>query len=122
MKKILKKTLATILSVAALASAAVIPSASAVSQWTVGDIDDNNIINETDARLILRYYTEVYVAQISNPHYIPKSRADVNSDGFIDCEDAQIVLMFIKYANTNHVPKTSWYFYRYLANHGYLEI
>ena len=122
MKKILKKTLATFLSVAALASAAVIPNTSAVSQWTVGDVDYNNIITEYDARLILRYYTEVYVAQLSNPHYIPKSRADVNGDNIVDLTDAQLVLMFIDYANAHNIPKTSWYFYRYLANSGNLWI
>ncbi|MBR6969064.1 MAG: dockerin type I repeat-containing protein [Ruminococcus sp.] len=122
MKHFFKKTIATILSVATLATAAVIPNASAMYSWTLGDVNDDNYVNETDARLILRYYTEVYVAHKPNHISLPKSRADVNKDGAITIEDAQLILMFEDYAETHYIPKTSWFFAIYLTDHGVLPI
>ncbi len=76
----------------------------------IGDINEDGVVNSSDASLILAEYS---VLSTNSPSFICgelKSIADVNSDGLIDASDASEILDFYSFTSTGgaEINFVSW--------------
>lgn len=67
------------------------------ASYSLGDINNDGIIDGTDATLILRAYGQLNSYGNCGITAIQRLAADVNSDGVIDGTDATIVLKYFSY-------------------------
>lgn len=117
MKKVLKRTIASVLSIAALAASIVIPSAGAAFRYYgIGDANFDGFVTEQDAKLVLRYYTN-HIAGNNNVFLHDWKRADLNRDKQVSVEDAQLILMFVDFAENYNLPLREDYCNAYLNNY-----
>ena len=61
--------------------------------YTLGDADDNGIIDVDDAYSILLYYSSIS-AGLAPPESVSADAADVNEDGIVDATDAYLTLLY----------------------------
>ena len=68
---------------------------------SLGDIDDNGIVDSNDASAILKEYS--LLSTKKSPSFdAPKNyAADVNKDGKVDANDASLMLKYYAYVSTN---------------------
>lgn len=79
----LKRLLALFLSLIAIIQFSIVGRATCLN----GDVDNNNFISTADAKLAL-----CYASHILTPTEYQKNAADVNRDGYINTDDAVIIL------------------------------
>ncbi len=67
---------------------------------TLGDIDNNGVIDAVDASKVLSYYARISTKQDGGFSDSLKQAADVNKDGIIDAVDASKILSYYAYLST----------------------
>lgn len=67
---------------------------------SLGDVNDDGIVDSSDASLILAEYSIVSTGKKSFLHNELKSAADVNGDDMIDASDASVILEYYSYVLT----------------------
>ena len=70
------------------------------TEYVLGDIDGNGMIDSIDASVVLRTYSELSVSQDSGLTDEQKKLADVNSDGRIDASDSSIILSYYSFLSS----------------------
>ena len=74
---------------------------------TVGDVNNDNLIDASDASLILTDYAQTSTGQASVFEKEQEKVADVNEDGMIDASDTSLVLSYYAYISTHSDYKGS---------------
>lgn len=70
------------------------------SNVSLGDIDNNSVINAIDASIVLSYYAMVSTNKDGGFNENQKLAADVNSNGVINAVDASYILSYYAYTST----------------------
>ncbi len=70
-------------------------------KYSLGDVDNNGIVDAVDASKVLSEYARVSSNAKSTFGEAQKKAADANKDGFIDAVDASKILAFYAYRSTN---------------------
>ena len=65
-----------------------------------GDIDNNSIIDASDASMVLALYSELSTGLVSDLSESLKAISDINKDGKIDAVDASLILDYYSYVST----------------------
>lgn len=73
---------------------------SADESYSIGDINNDKVINANDASLILAEYASLSVGGDSTFSDIQKISADMDKNGTVDATDASIILAYYSYAAT----------------------
>lgn len=104
-----KKSLSVMIAVLVLLSALSGVSASAYSKRMKGDLDGDNEITASDARIVLRF--SVNLEKLSTTK---KKNADMDGNGSVDASDARLILRisvgFSKYSNEYEVLKSGSFY------------
>ena len=80
--------------------------------YVLGDINNDNLINSSDASVVLEQYALLSTGK--NPSVPDElyNAGDVNSDGFVNSSDASLILAYYAYASTGNRASLK----NYLAN------
>ncbi|SEH50582.1 Leucine rich repeat-containing protein [Ruminococcus flavefaciens] len=70
------------------------------TDYILGDVNNDNLINAVDASSILKYYALISTSKEGGYSEEQKLAADVDHDGLINAVDASIVLAYYAYAST----------------------
>lgn len=73
---------------------------SSSTEYTLGDVNNDNLVNAVDASSILKYYALISTSKDGGYNEEQKLAADVDHDGLINAVDASIVLAYYAYAST----------------------
>lgn len=76
------------------------PNGSTVYVYTLGDVNGDNIIDASDASLILEEYSLLSTGQTGNFPDNVKELADLSKDGIIDSSDASLILGYYSHVST----------------------
>ena len=74
----------------------------APSEYPLGDINENGIVDAVDASMVLAYYASISSGEGGDFSPGQKFAADLNKDGFIDAVDASRILSYYSYASTSN--------------------
>lgn len=66
-----------------------------IPEFPYPDINDDGIVNSTDASLVLQAYTNIASGQPSGLSPAQENLADCNRDGYITADDASLILSYI---------------------------
>lgn len=91
MKTIFKKSLIVLMAALVLLTAAPVAVGTSAEEalLKLGDVDQNNKINTSDARLVLQF-----AAEIIGLDPLAQTLADVNADGYTNTTDARYILQY----------------------------
>lgn len=72
----------------------------APSEYPLGDINENGIVDAVDASMILAYYARISTGEDGEFSAGQRFAADLDKDGYIDAVDASKILSYYSYAST----------------------
>ena len=72
-----------------------------VSLYTLGDVNEDGMIDAKDASLVLVEYSKASTGGNGEFTQAQKKASDVNSDGMTDAKDASLILSYYSYVSTN---------------------
>lgn len=67
---------------------------------SLGDVDNNGLIDSSDASIILTLYSMIATGQQHNLSEFQIKAADVNADNLIDSDDATLILSYYSYISS----------------------
>ncbi len=68
--------------------------------YTLGDVDENGMIDAADATLTLQTYSELSTGRLVSINARQQKAADTNKDGMIDSSDATSILRYYSFMST----------------------
>ena len=122
MKKLLRKTIAAVLSIATLVSTAITLNVNAKYEpmllYGIGDVNSDGYVTENDAKIIFKWYVDTDVAGKVGWQYVRDEwfyiAGDVNLNGSVSIDDAQEILIFLDFCQTWDMSNKNKYFVSYL--------
>jgi hypothetical protein len=70
-------------------------------EYSLGDVDNNGIVNSADASMILAEYSRIATSKPMTFTEAQKKAADINNDGITDSTDASTILKYYAYISTH---------------------
>lgn len=98
-----KKTKFIAFAFALVASVSAVPATNASAYYLIGDVNQDGMVDATDASAVLSYYAAVSCGESA---YICTDVADIDGDGFVDATDASRILSY--YADLSVGKQAVW--------------